>query len=113
MVNPTDITDAIVATLRTIPELVTAMNSDPSRISAYHYILGKDNRLSKAQFQTASPSIMVMWDGTNGGNFSGYEVWKHRFMLYIRAANQANNPAPIGYETLWYYIVNGKVNGTQ
>jgi hypothetical protein len=112
MLNPSTLTDAVVTTLQSIYDLVTALNNDPSNIFAYHYYIGTEHRLAEAIYKMPLPSIMVEGDGTQGGNFSGYELWKHRFKVVIRAANQANNSTPTSYETLWHLVSNGLVNGT-
>jgi len=112
MLNPRLITDAIVAALQTIPELVTAMAGDASRIVAYHYLFGADNRLDLAVNVMPAPSILVAFEATQPGNFSGSEIWRHHFQIYIRTGSAANFALPLSYEDIWFYIVNGKVNGT-
>jgi len=112
MLNPAILTDAIVTTLQTIPYLVAAMNGDGDNIYAYHYFAGSEHRLAEAIAKMTAPSIMVYWEGTQGGNFSGYEIFKHRFSVVIRAANQANAETPISYEGIWQLVANGHVNGT-
>jgi len=113
MLNPSTITDAIVAALQTVPEVVAAMGNDASNIKAYHYLYGPDHRLAEAIYKMSAPSIMVVWDGTDGGNFNGYQIWKHRFNVYMRIGNQTGTETPAGYETLWYHVCNGSVSGGQ
>src|SRR5579863_4020965 len=110
MLNSSILTDAIVGTLQTIPDLVTAMTS-ADNIVAFHYLIGSDHRLSEAIFKMPSPSILVYWEGTQGGNSSGYELFKHRFAVVIRAGNQTNAETPISYEGIWHLVANGHVNG--
>jgi len=111
MLNPKLITDAVVAVLCEIPELATAMtvttggNAD-LRITAFHYRAGAENRLAEAIYKMPAPSIRVAWEGTQGGDFNGYQVWKHRIAVYLRMGNMAGNVDPVGYEDLWWMICN-------
>jgi hypothetical protein len=58
-----------------------------------------------------APSILVAWEGTQGGNFNGYQIWKHRIAVYLRMANAAGNTDPVGYEDLWWTICNRPPGG--
>ena len=111
MLDPGTITDAIVSALRTIPELVLQMGGDPEKIYAHHYLYGSDVRLVEAVYRIVPPSILVVWDGTQGGNFDGQTIWKHRFQLHIRTANVAGISEPTSYEKVWFLLVNGSVYG--
>ena len=117
MLNPARITDAVVGLLSAIPELATAMavaDGDGNvnvRISAFHYRLGAEHRLAEAIYQMPAPSILVAWEGTLGGNLSGYQIWKHRIAVYLRMGNMAGNLEPVGYEDLWSMICNGVPDG--
>jgi hypothetical protein len=118
MLNPALITDALVGVLQTIPELAAAMtvldaNQQPIiRISAFHYRLGQENRLAEAIYAMAAPSMLVAWDGTQGGSFNGQSIWKHRFNVYFRMGNAAGLPDPIGYEDLWWIACNKPPTGS-
>jgi len=81
------------------------------RISAFHYRLGAEHRLAEAIYKMPAPSILVAWEGTLGGNFSGYQIWKHRIAVYLRMGNMAGNLEPVGYEDLWSMICNGVPDG--
>jgi hypothetical protein len=111
------ITDAIAALLASIPELAAAMAVTDAggnvnvRISAFHYRLGAEHRLAEAIYKMPAPSILVVWDGTQGGNFNGYQIWKHRFHIHIRMGNMAGNLEPVGYEELWDMICYGIPDG--
>ena len=103
MLNPSPITDAIVTTLLSIPELNAAMSG---RISAFHYRLGQEHRLAEAIYKMAAPSMLVVWEGTKGGNFDGQTIWKHRWGIYYRMGNAAGVDVPVGYEDLWWITCN-------
>ena len=49
------------------------------RITAFHYRLGQEHRLAEAIYKMPAPSMLVAWEGTQGGNFDGQTIWKHRF----------------------------------
>lgn len=113
MINPSTLTDAVVAALQGIPDLVAAMHDDPTRIYAYHYLYGEESKFDLALNEIKPPSILVAWEGTLGGNFNGYTIWKHRIGCYVRSSNMANVDVPTSYEYLFYTMVNGPVNGGQ
>jgi hypothetical protein len=113
VLNPSDITNAVAATLAAIPDLAAAMTvvdsgGNPTiRITPFHYLLGQDHRLAEAIEKMPAPSILCAWEGTFGGNFNGYSIWKHKVVVYIRMGNAAGNLQPVGYEQLWWLICNG------
>jgi hypothetical protein len=109
MINPSTLTDAVVATLQSIPDLVTALGNDPTRIYAFHYLYGQDEKLTKALYKMVPPSILCVWEGTMGGNFDAATLWKHKIGLYTRIDNTANLASPLSYETLFWLIVNSPV----
>ena len=118
MLNPAPITDAIAEVLQSIPELAAAMtvfdaNQNPlCRINAFHYRLGAEHRLAEAIYKMPAPSTLVAWDGTQGGNFDGQTMWKHRFNVYFRMGNAAGMADPIGYEDLWSILCNQPPTGS-
>jgi hypothetical protein len=112
MLNPTLIVKAVTALLQDIPALATAMTGiGPDglevRIWAHRFLPGQDLNLTEAIYKMPSPSILVAWEGTQGGNFSGYAMWKHRVCVYLRAGNAAGVESPLGYEDLWALVCNG------
>ena len=119
MLNPASMVDAIVGVLQSIPALAAAMtvldeNGAPTcRISAFHYRLGVEHRLAEAIFKMPSPSMMLVWDGTQGGNFDGQTIWKHRFSLYFRMGNAVGVSEPMGYEEMWWTVCNAPPTGQE
>lgn len=111
MIDPSTLTDGVVTALQSIPDLVTAMNGDQTRIYAHHYLYGQEYRFAEALYKVTPPSILVVWEGTFGGNFDGQTIWKHHVALYLRTANVANAETPTSYEHLFWLIVNGPVFG--
>jgi len=118
VLNPAPITDAIVTTLQAIPDLAAAMTvldatgTPTCRINAFHYRLGVEHRLAEAIFKMPAPSLMLAWDGTQGGSFDGQTMWKHRFSLYFRMGNAVGLSEPIGYEELWWTVCNQPPTGS-
>jgi hypothetical protein len=68
------------------------------RISGFHYMLGVEHRLAETIYKMPAPSMLVAWEGTQGGNFDGQTIWKHRFNVYFRMGNAAGLSEPMGYE---------------
>lgn len=117
MLNPAPATDAIAAALASIPALAAAMTVQTPggpvcRINAFHYRMGEEETLVKALYEMPAPSMLIAWEGTKGGNFNGYQIWKHRWGVYIRMGNAAGVTNPAGYEYLWWLICNGMPQGS-
>lgn len=106
MINAAAITNALVALLRDIPELVAELNNDATRIFPYHDQYPKKVSLALAIYQMPAPSIMVAWQGTLPGSVGGFEVWKHQFSLFLRAGETPDNP-PTAYYKLFRLITRG------
>lgn len=111
MLNPRTLVDAVAAAFGTITTLVQAMNNDPTNIIAYHYNYANDPRLVLAIEEMKAPSILVYWQGTQGGNFSGQQIWKHRLEAVIRAGNTTGT-TPLSYEDIWFAMMQEPCNGT-
>jgi hypothetical protein len=111
MLNPATLTDAIVTAFQSIPELVTAMGGDPTAIYAHHFLNGVESTLTSSIYEMKSPSILVVYQGTLGGNFDGYTVFKHQVTVFVRSANVAQQSSPVGYETLVWMMLNKPVLG--
>ena len=118
MLNNGPIVDAIVATLQAIPGLAAAMtvldaNQNPvCRIYAHHYRLGAEYRLAERIYKMPAPSMLVAWDGDQGGNFNGQTICKHRFNVYFRMGNAAGLSDPVDYEQLWWLACNQPPTGS-
>jgi len=118
MLNPSAMVDAIVGVLQSIPELAAAMTvldstgAPTCRIGTFHYRLGVEHRLAEAIYKMPAPSMLLAWDGTQGGNFDGQTIWKHRFSLYFRMGNAIGLSEPMGYEELWWTVCNKPPTGS-
>jgi len=112
MLDPTLIGQALVSTLQNIPTLVSALNNTSANISLHKFQYGMDYRLKEAVYKMVPPAILIAWDGTKGGNFSGQQIWKHPFLGFARLQNQTGAETPISLSDLWVLIVNGKLGST-
>ena len=119
MLNASVLVDALVSALQAIPALAAAMTVVDSsgarvcRISGFHYLLGTERRRAEAIYKMPAPSMLVVWDGSEGGNFDGQTMWKHKFLVYFRMGNAAGIADPIGYEDLWSIVCNDPPTGSQ
>jgi len=111
MINPAELVEALVQTLRSIPELVVEMDGLPERISAYHDMYPKRVSLSQAIYEMPAPSILVAWQGTTPGSFGAGEAWKHNLALYLRARETYQGDPPTAHYRLFDLIVNGVPSG--
>jgi len=107
MIDPSELLNNLVATLRDIPELVLEMDGDPGRVFAYHDQYPTRVSLAHAIHQMPLPSIMAVWQGTAPGSFSGVDVWKHQITLFLRAGEQSGGDPPADYYCLFRLITKG------
>jgi hypothetical protein len=112
MLKASLIVDTVVSTLQTIQPLVTAMNGDPTRIQAFHFMPGLEKSLAEAINTMLQPSILVTWAGTMGGNWDGQTIFKHHVDVYFRTPNTANMVPALAYEDCYWLMVNQPVNGS-
>ena len=110
MLNPGELVEALVAKLRAIPELVAEMEGDAARIYAYHDAYPRKVSLLSAVYEAPHPSILVAWQRTSPGLLGRNEVWKHDFILYLRAREAPEGPDS-SYYRLFTLIVNGVPEG--
>jgi len=106
MINPADLVDNLVATLRDIPDLLAEMSGDAGRVFAYHDQYPKRSSLAHAIHQMPAPSIMAVWQGTGPGSFGGMDVWKHQVTLFLRARETGDSDTP-AYHRLFRLITKG------
>jgi hypothetical protein len=83
VIDLVQLTDATVTTLRSIPELVTALER-PENITGYVDLNPDRNSVSKAIYQMPPGSVLVVWQETLFAA-SSTEGWNHRFQIFVRA----------------------------
>jgi hypothetical protein len=111
VIDPSELVNNLVATLRLIPDLVAEMDGDTERIYAYHDQFPKRSSLAHAIHQMPAPSIMAAWQGTQPGSFGEVDVWKHQVTLYLRAREAADSDAP-AYHRMFRLITKGVPTGS-
>jgi hypothetical protein len=111
VIDPSELVNNLVATLRLIPDLVTEMDGDTERIYAYHDQYPKRSSLAHAIHQMPAPSIMAAWQGTQPGSFGEVDVWKHQVTLYLRARAAADSDTP-AYHRVFRLITKGVPTGS-
>jgi len=110
MLSAGDILEALIAKLRAIPDLLVEMDGDAARIYPYHDAYPTHVSLRSAVYEAPHPSIVVAWQRTSPGQFGRNEVWKHDFILYLRAREAPEGPDS-GYYRLFMLMVNGVPDG--
>lgn len=107
MIDPAELIDGLVATLRDIPVLVAELLGDDRRIYAYHDQFPQKPSLAAAIHEMPAPAIMAAWQGTQPGSFGGMDVWKHNVTLYLRAGESPPGDPPAVYYRLFRLITKG------
>lgn len=111
MIDTSELVDRMIALLRDIPELVTEMGGDASRIYPYHDSYPKNISLAHAIHTMPAPAIMAVWQGTQPGTFGEVDVWKHQVTLFLRAKAEA--AVGTAYYRLFRLITKGVPAGSE
>lgn len=110
MLDPDVVLNAVVASLRSIPQLASELGFPnvpiEQSIIGHFFYSGEENALIRALSQMKSPSILVAYLDYIGGNFDGSTVWKHRLNLYLRPRNHASNGDAASGMHLWWMSMN-------
>lgn len=109
--NPKYILDKVVEALHTNEFLVQAMAGDKTRIYSYYAVYGQDATKKLEQFVQRPPSMLLMWDRTQEGNFDGACMWKHHFTALVKMQNAQTQTNPITYPDLFDIFCNAPVLG--
>ena len=90
MVSYIDLTNALVSTLASIPELVAALGGDAANIVPYIDRNPDFNSVSAALYGQKPGTVLVIWQETmlTEGEM---EAWLHQFIIFVRAA-RGNSP---------------------
>jgi hypothetical protein len=107
VIDPAELIDGLIATLRDIPELVAEVYGDDRRIYAYHDQFPQKSSLLAAIHEMPAPAVMAAWQGTQPGSFGGMDVWKHSVTLYLRAGESLPGDPPTFYYRLFRLITKG------
>ena len=80
MLDPDAVLNSVLASLQSIPELVTELGS-PDYITGHFFMAGEENSLVRALAQMRSPSSLVAYLDYIGGNFDG--VSRNRWRIHL------------------------------
>lgn len=106
MLDPDLVLSSLLSTARATPTLVAALNSEPTNISSHIFRFGTENSLARTVEQMPSGTLLLVYTGLIGGQFSGMSCWKHQLQVYIRPANSEASPAH-----LWWLLLHGDITG--
>jgi len=114
MLQPTVVLDAILESLRSIPQLVAELGGPAvpatQTIYGHYYYSGEENALAKDLATMRQPSILLGYLAYLGGNFDGQTVWKHQIGCYVRSRNKATdvvtNHSSLSAADLWWMAMN-------
>jgi hypothetical protein len=84
VIDPEDLVAELVALLQAIPELVTAMGEDATRIYGHADQYPQNVNLARAVHGALSPSVMVAYRGFGPGSMGAGQPIKHAITLYVR-----------------------------
>jgi hypothetical protein len=114
MLDPDVVLNCVLASLRSIPELVAELGgpSIPATqsITGHMFYSGEENSLERALSQMVAPSVMVAYLNVLPGNFNAETCFKHRLNVYWRTRNKATDPvtghvsASAGH--MWWMLFN-------
>ena len=111
MIDPSELVDNLVATLRQVADLVTEMSGDDARIYAYHDQYPKNVSLVHAIHQMPAPAIMALARNAAGiVRRCGYmETQSH---AVLRARDTSGDTTPTAYYRLFRLITKGVPAGS-
>jgi hypothetical protein len=79
---------AIVAALRTIPEVLAACSSVPENIYLYQHQYPTEVSLGKQIYALKPNQVMVAWRGTQPAGRGQMTEWKHRFDVFLKPGRE-------------------------
>jgi hypothetical protein len=110
MLDPDVVISSVVASLQSIPELVTELGGPAipatDSITGHFFYSGEDNSYIRTLSQMRSPSILVAYLDYISGNYDGQTVWKHRLNICVRSRNKASNGSSASAQHLWWMAMN-------
>ncbi len=84
MVKPSDIVAALVALLRSIPDLVAEMGGDEERIYGYLDVYPVNVNRRNAIHNMPTPSVMVVYGDWGEDEFGAGQPFSHSVTVYVR-----------------------------
>lgn len=93
LAQPVDLQFALVAKLRSIPELVMEMDGNAERVQPYVDIYPQNTMLAAAIYNMEPPCVIVSWQGMTPARFGGNELWSHQLTVWVRSGGNVEQPA--------------------
>lgn len=101
MVDTNDIIDALITQLRDIPDLVTAVGGDETRIFAYKDAYPGSVSLREAVYSQTTPSVMVAFEARKRDKNGEWPTVRHDLLVIVRPSSVS------GYATIAALITEG------
>ena len=106
MLQPVDVCNEIVASIRSIPNIADHFDADTDNIFSYETVYpGLD--LDRAISQMPQPGLMVAWLSHRYQRVQGRTAWVWEMNLYLRISEQVSGSALKGYGGLWVAVMDG------
>ncbi len=87
MVDSNDIIDALILLLQDIPELVTALGGDETRIFAYKDAYPESISLRDSIYIQPTPSVMIAFDGRRRDKNGEWPTIRHDLLAVVRPSS--------------------------
>ena len=117
MINPGTLVAAIVAKLRDIPALVTAIGGDATKIVSYDFRYPKQTSFREAVSELTAPGLLVVFRGIGPSLFPGISnsrsTRRYDFAVFVRSREIVDaDPATAGYYAVFEEMEKGVVTGS-
>ena len=92
MISPTDVVNAMVTTLQSIPTLTALLVDGTNSIVGYIDVNPLKNSVLKARYQMAAGSLLLVWNGVTLAEVGAtIFAWKHAVMIYVKSQKNASD----------------------
>jgi len=117
MINTGTLTEAIVAKLRDMPDMVAAHGGDATKIRAYHGRYPDETNIREAVYALSAPGTLVAFAGLRVVGFPGIngarDTNRYDFELYIRSREVLpTDLATAGFHEIIEALGHGVVTGS-
>jgi len=106
MLQPVDVSNEIVASIRSIPNIGDHFDQDLDRIFSYETAYPGVN-LDRAIAEMSQPGLMVAWLSHRYQRVQGRTAWVWGINLYLRISEQVSGSDLKGYGGLWVAVMDG------
>jgi hypothetical protein len=98
MIDPSEIVDNLVTAFQDIPELVSLLGGDPTRIYAFHDRWPEFHSMVLFIYKMKAGEVMVAWRETTWSG--GMQPWKHALSVFVRPPEEQRD-ASAGMASLY------------